>query len=54
MGVESLRFYTTMLPFDDYTKTKANSTSSRCNSILLSSQQQQQVEEEWEWLLEFF
>jgi hypothetical protein len=33
-STESLRFCTTMLPFDDYTKTRANSTSSRCSSIL--------------------
>ncbi|CAM5998948.1 unnamed protein product, partial [Sphagnum balticum] len=44
-STESLRFCTTMLPFDDYTKTRANSTSSRCSSILLSGQQQHQDEE---------
>ncbi len=49
---ESLRLCTTMLPFDDYTKTRANSTSSRCSSILLSGQQQQQDEEEGERLLD--
>jgi hypothetical protein len=41
-----------MLPFDDYTKTRANSTSSRCSSILFSGQQQHQDEEEGEWLLD--
>jgi hypothetical protein len=40
-STESLRFCTTMLPFDDYTKTRANSTSSRYSNILLFGQQQQ-------------
>jgi hypothetical protein len=51
-STESLRFCTTMLPFDDYTKTRANSTSSRCSSILLSSQQHHQDEVEGERLLD--
>jgi hypothetical protein len=38
-NTKSLRFCTTMLPFDDYTKTRANSTNSRCNNIFLSGQQ---------------
>jgi hypothetical protein len=37
-NTESLRFCTTMLPFDDYMKTRANSTTSRRSSILLSGQ----------------
>jgi hypothetical protein len=51
-STESLRFCTTMLPFDDYTKTRANSTSSRCSSILLSGQPQHRDEEEGERLLD--
>jgi hypothetical protein len=51
-STESLRFCTTMPPFDDYAKTRVNSTSSRCSSILLSGQQQHRDEEEGERLLD--
>ncbi|KAH9557771.1 hypothetical protein CY35_07G102000 [Sphagnum magellanicum] len=47
-STESLRFFCSMLPFDDYTKTRANSSS----SILLSGQQQHRDEEEGERLLD--